>query len=106
MSKNPYSPSSQILVPTVIEKTTAGEVEEIDVYGNDLLVHTKDGKLYRSRKELDTSLVELLAHLRLDSGQNGVKVIPGFCPLMYLRGTGFGHQAHGFVARLVGAAPR
>ncbi len=31
MSKNPYSPSSQILVPTVIEKTTYGE-RAYDIY--------------------------------------------------------------------------
>ncbi len=37
--------------------------------------------------------------------EHGMRVIPGFCPLMYLHGTNFGHQAHGFVARIIGQAP-
>ncbi len=37
--------------------------------------------------------------------ERGMKVIPGFCPMMYLHGTGFGHQAHGFVSRIIGQVP-
>ncbi len=77
-------------ISTVMDKAAAGEVEEIDVFGNDLLVHTKDGRLYRSRKEIDTSLVELLAHLKLETGRNGVKVnvkdssgLGGLAPRVY-----------------------
>jgi uncharacterized protein len=37
--------------------------------------------------------------------EHGIAVIPGFCPFMYLPGTPFFHQAHGFVMRLFGQCP-
>ncbi|MEK7874170.1 MAG: AAA family ATPase, partial [Chloroflexota bacterium] len=44
----------------VVEQALAGKLESIDMYGNDLIVHTKDGRTFNSRKESDFSLVEYL----------------------------------------------
>ncbi len=37
--------------------------------------------------------------------QNGIAVIPGFCPYMFLPGAPFFHRMHGFVQRLTGPYP-
>jgi hypothetical protein len=37
--------------------------------------------------------------------QQGLTVIPGFCPYMFLPGTPFFHRMHGFVMRLTGNCP-
>ncbi len=37
--------------------------------------------------------------------QQGIQVIPGFCPYMFLPGTPFFHRMHGWVMRLTGSAP-
>ncbi len=37
---------------------------------------------------------------------NGVEVVPGYCPFMFLPGTGFGHKLHGFFLRLTGSYPK
>lgn len=36
---------------------------------------------------------------------NGISVIPGECPLMFLPGTGLLHRAHGWVKRIMGSYP-
>ena len=61
-------------ISTVIEEVLAGNVEAIEVYGDDLLVRTKDGRQYRSRKEADFSLVEFLRQQGANAGANGVQV--------------------------------
>ena len=35
----------------------------------------------------------------------GIKVVPGFCPYMFLPNTGFIHRAHGFVLKLSRSYP-
>ncbi len=35
----------------------------------------------------------------------GIQVIPGYCPFMFLPGVPFYHRAHSFVARLTGQCP-
>lgn len=37
--------------------------------------------------------------------QNGIGVVPGFCPFMFLSGTGFPHNLHGFFKKLGGSYP-
>ncbi len=36
---------------------------------------------------------------------HGIKIIPGFCPYMFLPNGAFYHRMHGFVARLTGSCP-
>ena len=36
----------------------------------------------------------------------GMKVVAGECPYMFWRDSGFGHQLHGFVLKIVGKYPR
>jgi hypothetical protein len=38
--------------------------------------------------------------------QQGIGVIPGFCPYMFMSKSPFFHKIHGFVARMTGGAPR
>jgi uncharacterized protein len=38
--------------------------------------------------------------------QNGIAVIPGYCPYMFAQQSPFFHKIHGFVARLTGHCPR
>ena len=45
---------------TVVEWMNGSKLEKIDVYGDDIILHTKDGENYRSRKEPDTTVSELL----------------------------------------------
>ena len=38
--------------------------------------------------------------------ENGISVIPGECPFMFLPGAAWFHRLHGFVNRVAGAYPR
>lgn len=40
------------------------------------------------------------------SAEHGIRVIPGYCPLMFLRGAGLLHRVHGTLMRLVGMYPK
>jgi cell division protease FtsH len=51
----------EMAINEVIEKAMEGKLESIEIYGNDLLLRTKEGSLFRSRKENDFSLVEFFA---------------------------------------------
>ena len=62
-------------ISAAIEEIMAGNVEVIEVYGDDLLVRTKDKRIFRSRKESDFSLVEFLQEKGIKTGSNGVQVI-------------------------------
>jgi hypothetical protein len=80
-------------ISTVIEEVLAGNVEAIEVYGNDLLVRTKVGRQFRSRKEADFSLVEFLRQQGTDTGANGVQVsVKGRNTLGGLGLRTFGHR--------------
>ncbi len=61
-------------ISAVLEEAREGNVEHFEVYGSDLLVKLKDGKVYRSRKEEDTSIVELLRDEKIDPQAKGIKV--------------------------------
>jgi hypothetical protein len=37
--------------------------------------------------------------------QNGISVIPGFCPYMFLENTGWFHRLHGVLMKITGAYP-
>jgi cell division protease FtsH len=62
-------------ISTVITEILAGNIASIEVYGDDLLVRTKDNRVFRSRKEADFSLVEFLRERGVNTGSDGVKVI-------------------------------
>lgn len=38
--------------------------------------------------------------------ENGIRVVPGFCPLMFLPDAGWFHRLHGFVMKITGSYPR
>ena len=38
--------------------------------------------------------------------QNGIRVIPGFCPLMFFPDTAWFHRLHGWVMKITGSYPR
>lgn len=38
--------------------------------------------------------------------EHGIEVIPGYCPLMFLRDAGWFHRLHGGIMKLVGLYPR
>jgi len=38
--------------------------------------------------------------------QRGIRVVAGYCPMMFLRETGFPHRLHGFLLKLIGRYPR
>jgi len=61
-------------ISTVIAEILSGKVESIEVYGDDLLVRTKDNRVFRSRKEADFSLVEFLRERGVNTGSDGVQV--------------------------------
>ena len=61
-------------ISQALAETRKGNVEHLEVYGNDLLVKMKDGKTYRSRKEEDSSLVDLLKEQGIDTQASGTKV--------------------------------
>jgi cell division protease FtsH len=73
MSEEPTYDEMPISV--VLEQILAGNIQVIEVYGNDLLVKTRDNHTYRSRKESDFSLVEYLHEKGIKSGPNGVQII-------------------------------
>lgn len=38
--------------------------------------------------------------------ENGIRVVEGHCPFMFLPGTSFFHRAHGFIMKVTGAYPK
>ena len=38
--------------------------------------------------------------------EEGIEVIPGYCPFMFFDNTGFIHRVHGFLMKLTGGYPR
>jgi ATP-dependent Zn protease len=66
----------EMAINEVIEKAMEGELESIEIYGNDLLLRTKEGSLFRSRKENDFSLVEFFAENKaLHNGSSPPQII-------------------------------
>jgi cell division protease FtsH len=61
-------------ISTVIAEILADNIKSIEVYGDDLLVRTKDGRTLQSRKESDFSLVEFLRTQGINTSSDGVQV--------------------------------
>jgi len=64
----------EVPISTVLEEARAGNVEYFEVYGNDLLLKLKDGRIFQSRKEDSPSLVDLLHDNDIDTEKLGIKV--------------------------------
>jgi len=62
-------------ISAVIAEILADNIKSIEVYGDDMLVRTKDGRTFQSRKESDFSLVEFLRKQGINTGSDGVQVI-------------------------------
>jgi len=73
MSEEPLY--NEMAISVVIEQILTGKIESIEVYGDDLLVRTKDNRIFRSRKESEFSLVEFLREKGVKTGLDGVQVI-------------------------------
>jgi cell division protease FtsH len=61
-------------ISSIIEWAKGGKVKEIAVYGEDLLVTTAKGKVYRSRKEPSASFLETLEKAGIKTGEKGISV--------------------------------
>jgi cell division protease FtsH len=61
-------------ISTLVERAQNGKIDAVDVYGDDLLVTTKAGKIFRSKKEHDVSLIEMLEQAEVKTGPKGVNV--------------------------------
>jgi predicted CoA-binding protein len=48
------------------------------------------------------SINDEIYHLALD---NGINIVPGYCPYMFFSNTGFGHKLHGWFLKLTGKYP-
>ncbi len=69
------STHEEMAISTVVELALAGNIATIEVYGHDLLVRTKDNRVFRSRKEHDFSLVEFLREQGVNTQADGVQVV-------------------------------
>lgn len=49
---------------------------------------------------------DVLPEVLAISAEHGIRAIPGYCPLMFLRGTGILHRVHGALMRLAGSYPK
>jgi hypothetical protein len=65
----------EMAISVLIEQILAGNIQSIEVYGDDLLVRTKDNRTFRSRKESEFSLVEFLRGKGVKTGLDGVQVV-------------------------------
>jgi cell division protease FtsH len=74
MSGSPDTPEEEVPISTVVTWAKAGQVKVIDIYGEDLLVTSSDGAAYRSRKEPDSGLLEVLEKAGVNTGPGGVSV--------------------------------
>jgi len=61
-------------ISEAIEQSKKGKVVSFEVYGNDLLVYLKNKHIFRSRKESDSTLVDLLRDEGIDPGATGIKI--------------------------------
>ena len=65
---------TEMPISEAIEQSKKGKVGSFEVYGNDLLVHLKNKKVFRSRKESDSTLVNLLRTEGIDPAATGIKI--------------------------------
>jgi cell division protease FtsH len=72
----PSQQSQNMDISTVIQKAKAGQIDKIEVQGDQLTVTTaKDGQKFTSRKEPSTSLIDTLEKAGVKSGEGGVTVV-------------------------------
>ncbi len=64
----------EIPINEALAEAREGNVEYFEVYGNDILLKTKDGRLLQSRKEEESTLIELLHEHQIDTESSGIKV--------------------------------
>ncbi len=64
----------EIPISAALAEAKKGNVEYFEVYGNDILVKLKDGIVLQSRKEEDSTLIELLHEHDVDTDVLGIKV--------------------------------
>ena len=64
----------EIPINVALEEAKKGNVEYFEVYGSDILLKTKDGHVLQSRKEEDSTLIELLHEYEIDTDALGIKV--------------------------------
>jgi len=58
-----------ISLSQLTSKINAGEVSKIEVTGDNLKITSKDGTIYSSQKETNSSLIETLTNLGINSEQ-------------------------------------
>lgn len=64
----------ELPISAVLAEARAGNIDYFEVYGNDLLVKMKDGRMVRSRKEDASSLAELLREYEIDTEANETRI--------------------------------
>ena len=64
----------EIEISQVIQMAQSGQLEKIEVKGDDLNVFTTSGEVFASRKEAGVSVLELLNKRGLDPGLGGIQV--------------------------------
>ncbi len=64
----------ELPISMVLTEAKQGNVESLEVYGNDILVKTRDGRVFQSRKEGDLTVIELLHERDIDIDKLGIKV--------------------------------
>ena len=92
------SGGKEVEISQVLAMAQEGQIKTIQVKGDALIVLTAEGKVFKSRKEPDTSILELLRERGVATGKNGVKVqvkgegfnfgkiLVNFLPLIFIIG--------------------
>ncbi len=64
----------EIPISAALEEAKKGNIEYFEVYGNDILLKTKDGRILQSRKEEESTLIEMLHEHQIDTEASETKV--------------------------------
>ncbi|MCX6020463.1 MAG: ATP-dependent zinc metalloprotease FtsH, partial [Chloroflexi bacterium] len=70
----PTQTGGDVDISDVVDMAQKGQVARIEVQGDTIIVHTKDGGRLRSRKEVSSSMLDLLKQADVNTGAGGVKV--------------------------------
>jgi cell division protease FtsH len=76
MSDRPVGDVDEVSLSSLLMWLREGKVKSVDLYGNDLLVTDVEGKAFRSRKESDVTVIELLqrAGIRVEELSASIQV--------------------------------
>jgi hypothetical protein len=74
MSSSRLDGSEPVPISTMIAWAGDNKIRSIEVYGDDLLFLDKEGRQYHSRKEPDSTLIEILTAADVHTGPGGVDV--------------------------------